>query len=124
MFMTSRLSARSITEGKFDKCLHFLPICIARKLTIGLIIRYVSLNIKERIQVIMFFAPFFYCWGELGKTELLSKTTKGEGGGFSLRKCCSLVNCRCTNQEEPVNMQRESTLKTFLFSVVWTKSDL
>jgi hypothetical protein len=34
-------SVRSIIAGKFDKCLHFLSIFIPRKLTIGLIIRYV-----------------------------------------------------------------------------------
>jgi hypothetical protein len=41
-------SARSVTTGKFDKCLHFLSIFIAQKLTVGLIIRYVSLNITKK----------------------------------------------------------------------------
>jgi hypothetical protein len=45
---TSRVSGRSVaTAGKLDKRLHFLPIFIARKLVIGLIIRYVSLNMIE-----------------------------------------------------------------------------
>jgi hypothetical protein len=35
--------------GKFHRCLHFLPVFIVRKLTIGLIIRYVSLNIIVKI---------------------------------------------------------------------------
>jgi hypothetical protein len=46
-FIRNYLSARSVTAGKFDKSLHFLSTFIARNFTIGLIIRYVSLNIVE-----------------------------------------------------------------------------
>jgi hypothetical protein len=47
------LATSSVTEGKFDKCLHFLSIFISWRLTIGLIIRYVSLNIIEIIIIII-----------------------------------------------------------------------
>jgi hypothetical protein len=36
--------ARNVTASKFDKCLHFISIFIARKLIVGMTIRYVSLN--------------------------------------------------------------------------------
>jgi hypothetical protein len=51
-------SARSVTAGKLDKCLHFLSNFTVRKLTIGPIIRYVSLKITEKnIVVIIIVKP-------------------------------------------------------------------
>jgi hypothetical protein len=48
-FIINQQSARSVTAGKFDKCLFFLSIFLARKLIIGIIIRQVSLNTTGNI---------------------------------------------------------------------------
>jgi hypothetical protein len=48
--MNNQQGPRCVTAAKFDKCKkRFLSIFIAPKFTIGLIIRYASLNIIEKI---------------------------------------------------------------------------
>jgi hypothetical protein len=48
-FIVNWQTARSVTAGNFDKCLHFLSIFIAWNISIVLIIPYVPLNITGKI---------------------------------------------------------------------------
>jgi hypothetical protein len=57
IFIEGWQSAHSDTAGKFDKCLHFLSIFIAQKLTIDLIVQYVLLNIIEKLSSLLSLNP-------------------------------------------------------------------
>jgi hypothetical protein len=88
--------------GKFNKCLHFLSLFIARKLIIDLIIQNVLLNIIEKITIIIPKPNSFtetQAQGSLQVCDLSSCNLLAEMNKFYL--CATLLSCKVSELHKP-----------------------
>jgi hypothetical protein len=113
-FVCNYQSAHSITAGKFDKCLYFSSIFIARKLTIGVINRFVQLNITEKMVQLSLYplSPRLEPRTVFGSVTLVSAI-------FSPKQFCSLRRSSIVLSFRATDNIFTGTRTQNRFSVLW-----